>query len=94
MSCISSTHLYVASKTDTTITMAWAPVPEAIGYQVEYKLNDPSVPAWTIFPQQIASQAVVGPLLPDTEYKIRVTSICAAKSCTSVSLIVKTSAFC
>lgn len=94
MSCISSTHLYVVNKTDTTITVAWTPVPEAIGYQVEYKLNDTTVPAWTILPQQTTSQAIVGLLLADTEYKIRVTSICATRSCTSVSLIVKTAAFC
>lgn len=94
MACISSTHLYVVSKTDTTITIAWTPVPEAIGYQVEYKLNDPALPVWTILPQQTTSQAIVGLLLADTEYKIRVTSICATRSCTSVSLIVKTAAFC
>ena len=90
MACISSTHLYVASKTDTTITVAWDPVAEAIGYVVEYKLNDPSVAAWSVLPQQTTTQAIIGQLTPASQYKVRVTSICNNKSCTSVSLIVDT----
>ena len=93
MSCISSTHLYVASKTDTTITVGWDPVALAIGYIVEYKLNDPDI-AWSILPQQTTNQAIIGQLTADSQYKVRVTSICATRSCVSVSLIVNTLEFC
>lgn len=94
MACLSSTHLYVVNKTDTTITVGWDPVAEAVGYIVEYKLNDPSVLTWSILPQQTTTQAIIGSLSPDSQYKIRVTTICNARSCTSVSLIVNTLAFC
>jgi hypothetical protein len=93
MSCISSTHLYVVNKTDTTITVGWDPVAEAIGYVVEYKLNDPDI-AWSILPQQTTTQAIIGQLTADSQYKVRVTSICSTRSCTSVSLIVNTLEFC
>ena len=94
MACISSTHLYVASKTDTTITVAWDPVADAIGYQVEYKVNDPAVPAWSILPQQTTTQAIIGQLTANSQYKVRVTAICSTRACTSVSLIVSTLEFC
>ena len=94
MACTSSTHLYVASKTDTTITVAWDPVADAIGYIVEYKLNDISVPSWTVLPQKTTNQAIIGMLSSDTQYRIRVTAICPERSCTSVSLIVNTLEFC
>ena len=93
MSCISSTHLYVVNKTDTTITVGWDPVAEAIGYVVEYKLNDPDI-AWSILPQQTTTQAIIGQLTADSQYKVRVTSICSTRSCTSVSLIINTLEFC
>jgi hypothetical protein len=93
MACISSTHLYVVNKTDTTITVGWDPVAEAIGYVVEYKLNDPDI-AWSILPQQTTTQAIIGQLTADSQYKVRVTSICSTRSCTSVSLIINTLEFC
>lgn len=94
MSCTSSTHLYVVSKTDTTITVAWDPVADAIGYIVEYKVYDPDVPTWSILPQQTSNQAIIGQLTNSTQYKIRVTAICSTRSCTSISLIVSTLEFC
>lgn len=94
MACLSSTHLYVVNKTDTTITVGWDPVADAIGYIVEYKLNDPTVPAWSSLPQQTTNQAIIGQLTADSQYKVRVTSICSNRACTSVSLIVNTLAFC
>ena len=94
MSCLSSKHLYVVNKTDTTITVGWDPVDLALGYIVEYRLNDPDVVVWSQLPVQTTNQAIIGQLTPATQYRIRVTSLCATRSCTSVSLIVETLEFC
>lgn len=94
MACIATTHLYPLSKTDTTITVTWKPVDDAVGYQVEYKLDDPTVVTWSILPQQTSVQAVIGSLTPDTFYRIRVSTVCSSRTCTSVAIITKTAAFC
>ena len=91
MSCLSTTHIYVVSKTDTTITIAWAPCVGAI-YQVEYR--EEGAAAWFLLPTQETTQAIIGNLDPDTNYQIRVNTLSDVGSCYSVTLLVPTAAFC
>jgi len=92
MPCLSTTHIYVVSKTDTTITIAWAPAGDGL-YQVEYR--EEGATTWLLLPtQDTTTQAIIGNLSPDTNYQIRVNTLCNSGSCYSVTLLVPTSAFC
>lgn len=92
MSCLSTTHVYVVSKTDTTITIAWAPCAGAV-YQVEYREEGDAT--WLLLPtQETTTQAIMGNLAPNTNYQIRVNTLSNVGSCYSVTLLVSTSEFC
>jgi len=89
--CQASTDLYVVSKTDTTILIAWAPSATAVTYQVEYK--EESSGTWILFPAQSAAnptQLMISGLITGTTYTIRVNSTCGVGNCYSATIIVKT----
>lgn len=73
----------------TTIKVGWSPNGTPINYQVEYKLA--SAVTWTLNPLLPNTQFTdtVGGLTPNTDYHIRVNSMCGS-SCYSVTILVKT----
>jgi len=92
MACTSAVPLYTTSITKTSISVSWGAVEDVDVYQVEYKLNDPLVITWSTLPQQSTTSATISGLAENTEYLIRVNTICEDESnCYSVSIISDTS---
>jgi hypothetical protein len=92
MACTSAVPLYTTSITKTSISVSWGAVDTVFAYQVEYKLNDPLVVVWTLLPQQTTTSATISPLAENTEYVIRVNTICQDETnCYSVSIVSDTS---
>jgi hypothetical protein len=91
MSCLSAIPLQTTTITPITIGLTWGAVSTAANYQVEYKENSPSVTSWTLLPLQTTTNATIGSLMPQTEYLIRVNTICQdTTSCYSVTIIAST----
>lgn len=91
MPCLSTIPVTTLNVTSTTVTLSWAPVTGAVGYQVEYKVNDDLVTSYTLLPQQTTTSVVVGSLNPATEYLFRVNTICSGGvSCYSATIIKST----
>ena len=91
MSCLSCIPVTTLNVTSTTITLSWGAVDGAIGYQLEYKVNDPLVTTYTLLPQQTTTSVVASSLVANTEYLFRVNTICpAGESCYSATIKKKT----
>ena len=91
MSCLSAIPVQTTVITPLTIAISWGAVSGAANYQVEYKENSPSVVSWTLLPLQTTTNATIGGLTPQTEYLIRVNTICQdSTSCYSVTIIATT----
>lgn len=88
--CQSPINLTIANLTDATFSISWDTVVSAVSYTVEYKLA--TAVSWSLNPSVTAPlvvDTVIG-LLPDTIYDIRVNAICAAGSCYSLNIRIKT----
>lgn len=90
--CLSVLNLRSVKITSTTVKVAWNPSDTVdAGYIVEYK--EASAMSWTANPMVLPSTNptdTIGGLLPDTEYDIRVSTLCTMGSCYSVTIRVKT----
>jgi microcystin-dependent protein len=92
--CKPVTTLKVVSTTVSAINLIWNPVSSATNYLVEVK--EVGTTTWNSIPlisQSYYPAAVIGGLLSNKEYLIRVTTICADsenESCTSVTIKTKT----
>jgi hypothetical protein len=91
--CLSVLGLMSVDISSTTVKVKWQPSSTATQYIVEYKpatsfswLLNPAVPLST------NPTDVIGGLLPNTEYDIRVAAICLSGVCYSVTIRVKTKA--
>ena len=77
--------------TPYTVDLSWKQIPFATQYFVEYK--QVGVVPWSINPV-VANSAnptdSIGILVPNTTYYVRVTAVCPASTCTSVTLIITT----
>jgi fructose 1,6-bisphosphatase len=74
----------------TSIQLAWDAFDSATSYRVEYKLATAST--WTLNPAVTTNTDTIGNLTADTEYHIRVATICGSDTCYSLTIAVKTSA--
>jgi len=89
--CRSILGLHSTSITSSTIELAWLSEISAVSYVVEYKVA--SAVSWFINPSVPAALNpvdTIGGLLPDTDYHIRVNTICPLGSCYSVTILVRT----
>ena len=90
--CQSVLGVQSTTLTATTIALKWLPVTTATSYQVEYRATTAS--SWTlnpVVPQSANPTNLIGGLLPNTSYYIRVKSICTS-SCYSLTILVTTPA--
>jgi hypothetical protein len=89
--CSAVLGLHSTAITPTTIALAWLANASATAYQVEYKLA--TATSWTLNTSIVPAPNpvdTIGNLLPDTDYHIRVSNICAGGACYSVTIIVRT----
>lgn len=86
--CLAVVGFYSNAIAQTTASFSWGSVVPAIGYQIQYR--QPSVAVWSINPSTTNTYDNIGPLLPNTEYYVRVSSNCGANSCYSSTLLIKT----
>jgi hypothetical protein len=89
--CQATYNIYPVAITSTSITLAWAPSATATDYQVEYQ--PVGAVSWTMFPVQPSTdptQVVITSLTANTDYLVRVNSICGLSNCYSVTLQIKT----
>lgn len=86
--CQSALNLRSTTVTNSSITIAWDTVGNGVSYQVEYKIAGAG--SWTLNPIVIIGQDVISGLLPDTDYNIRVNTVCGMGSCYSLTINVKT----
>jgi len=89
--CMSVLGLISTLITSTTVKLKWAPSSTAISYIVEYK--PATSMSWTLNPPVAPSTTpvdTIGGLTPNTDYDIRVASICNTGTCYSVTIRVKT----
>ena len=77
--------------TSTTISLAWLNSLTATGYTLEFK--EASSLTWTLTtPIAVVANPtyMIGGLTPDTDYHVRINTICAAGNCYTVTILVKT----
>lgn len=88
--CQSALNIKSTAKTQNTISVSWSAVTQAVSYQVEYK--EVSSLIWLINPNVgLVTNDVIGLLLPNTSYHIRVNTFCTMPdSCYSVTILVTT----
>lgn len=90
--CKSAINVHSTKITSTSVKLAWDNNPTAVnGYITEYKLSTSST--WTMnipVAQSAYPIDTIGGLLADTEYDIRISSLCSAGTCYSVTIRVKT----
>lgn len=92
MACISAVPIYTTYISKTAISIGWGAVASDVVYQVEYKVNDPLVISWSTLPEQTTTSATISGLTENTEYLIRVNTICEDDTnCYSVTIINSTS---
>jgi len=86
--CSSVIGFQSLSVAKTTATVVWTGFDSATGFQVEYRLT--TSPAWLGNPETTNTYDSIGPLLPNTEYYIRIKSICGDQFCYSTTILIKT----
>ncbi len=82
--CLSAIGFHSTNIGQTTATYAWNPVVGATNYQLQYRL--PASPTWIPNPVTTNTFDSIGPLLPLTEYVVRVVTNCGVNSCNSATL--------
>lgn len=82
--CLSAIGFHSTSYTQTTSSYVWNAVVGATNYQLQYR--QPSNPTWTTNPVTTNNYDSIGPLLPNTEYVVRVVTNCGLNSCNSATL--------
>lgn len=89
--CQSALGVMSIAITTTTASIKWDAVPFATSYVVEYK--KPTDLAWlampAVFPTPYPSQAIGG-LTPNTDYWVRVRTVCPLGSCYSLTILIRT----
>ena len=87
--CLSVVGLYTTSITATAAGIIWNTVTGATGYQVEYRPI--TSPSWLGNPIITTGNIdTIGALIPNTDYYIRVKTICGSSSCYSNTILIKT----
>ena len=88
--CKAVLGLHSITVTPSTIKIGWTSEGTPLSFQVEYKLA--SALSWTLNPALPITSVIdtIGNLTPNSDYHIRVNAVCAAGSCYSVTILVKT----
>ena len=86
--CSSVVGFYSTNVAKTTASFKWGEVIGATGYQVEYRLT--SSPSWLANPQTTNLYDTIGTLLANSDYYVRVKTICGVNVCYSLTLLIKT----
>lgn len=76
--------------TQTTATFVWTPIAGVTTYQVEYKVANPLSPTFILNPSTVNTYDTIGGLLPNTQYYVRVNTMCGLNSCYSLTLLITT----
>lgn len=90
-SCKSVLGLHSTSIGNSSVNLAWLADPASVSYQVEFKLA--TATSWSLNPPLVPVANpidVIGGLLPDTDYHIRVNNICSGGACYSVTILIRT----
>lgn len=82
--CLSAIGIQSTNISQITASFAWGAVVGATNYQLQYR--KPSDPTWISNPTTINTYDTIGPLLPGTEYVVRVITNCVSGSCNSTTL--------
>lgn len=88
--CQSPINLLIANLTASTFTISWDTVPSALSYIVEFK--EATSLTWLLNPTVVTptvTDTVIG-LIADTVYDVRVNAVCAAGTCYSLNIRIKT----
>lgn len=89
--CQSVIGLMSTSITTTSVNIKWNSVPDVISYSIEYKT--PASLTWNVIsgisPITYPTQSING-LLPNTEYQIKVNTMCSLTSCFSLTILIRT----
>ncbi len=91
--CQSVVSFYSTYISATTIKLKWGAVSVATSYQVEYRLT--TSPTWILNAAVAVSPTpvdIIGGLLPNSTYFVRVNTFCAAGNCYSMVLQITTTA--
>lgn len=87
--CTSVLNVRSGTITDTSIIVAWDALASApTSYDLEYATSLGGV--YTTFSSNLLLTGTITGLTPDTDYFIRVTSVCAVGSCASLVIKVRT----
>lgn len=86
--CQSAVGFNSTQVTGTTIKLVWLAAINATSYQVQFKKKTDTT--WTLNPSVTTLYDTVGNLSLDTEYYVRVNSICNGGTCTSLTLSITT----
>lgn len=86
--CLSVLGFNTNNITQTSASLSWNVVLGATGYQVEYRPVTSA--SWLINPIVTTINDIIGTLIPNTDYYIRVNTICSSNSCYSNTIQIKT----
>jgi len=86
--CQSVVGFNSSSVSSTAVKLVWMQAINATNYQVEFRKKTATV--WTQNPAVTTLYDTIGNLTPDTEYYIRVNSICSGGVCTSLTISITT----
>lgn len=86
--CQSVLGLNTTAIAQTTASIAWNSVVGAINYQTEYRAISSAI--WVVNPVTTGTTDVIGVLVPNTDYYIRVKTNCGGDPCYSNTILIKT----
>lgn len=86
--CMSVVGFHSVNITQTTAKFAWAALIGTLTYQVQYRPVTSNV--WLFNPATAVSFDTIGGLLPNTQYYVKVNTLCGLNSCFSLTLLITT----
>lgn len=86
--CISVVGFHSEVITATTAKFVWSALVGTISYQMQFR--SPASNTWLSNPATTNNYDTIGGLLPNTQYYVRINTLCGLNSCYSLTLLITT----